>query len=393
MRKKTIAYILGSFPGGNPPFVINEINGLQKENVDIMVLPIHKRVLSGRDANTDGIKALYADPVFSPKIFAAHFYYFFRKPVTYLKLLLRNKVFGGKKIFWEGVYYARAIRKMGIRHIHAHFAWNAADCARIINKLTNIPFSLTAHQSDIHRYPERLNEKLKEAKFILTCTKGNKEFLASKYGDDIGSKVYAIYHGIDLSQFSPDIKKMVKDIDILSIGALIKCKGFEYLIKACAKIKNHNIFRKCVIVGNGEEKANLKTLIQQLGLSDKIEIKDPVSHSEVTMLYERSKSFILPATIIDCAPHGIPNVLAEAMVMGLPVIATNVPHIPELIENNKNGLLIADKDPLGLADAIREILSNEHLRFRLSEEARAKIIRDFDAKKHAQKIATLFLKD
>jgi glycosyltransferase involved in cell wall biosynthesis len=304
--------------------------------------------------------------------------------------LLRNKVFGGKKIFWEGVYYARAIKQMGIRHVHAHFAWNAADCARIINKLANIPFSLTAHQSDIHRYPQLLDEKLKEAKFILTCTKGNKEYLVSKYGEDIGSKVYAIHHGIDLSQFSPDIKKMVKDIDILSIGALIKCKGFEYLIKACAEIKNHNIFRKCVIVGNGEEKANLKTLIQQLGLSDKIEIKDPVSHSEVAVLYERARSFVLSATIIDGAPHGIPNVLAEAMAMGLPVIATDIPHISELIENKKNGLLVADKDPFALADAIEEILSNEDLRSRLGEEARTKIINDFDAKKHVQKIANLF---
>ena len=115
MEKKTIACILGSFPGGNPPFIINEIAGLQKEGIDIVVFPIHKRVLSGRDANTDGIKAIYADPIFSPKIIATHCYYFFRKPVIYCKLFLSNKGFGGKKIFWEGIYYARVIKKMGIR--------------------------------------------------------------------------------------------------------------------------------------------------------------------------------------------------------------------------------------------------------------------------------------
>lgn len=392
-RSKSIAYILGSFPGGVEPFIINEIKGLQKENVDIVVFPIRRQVVSGRDTNTDGIEAIYADPTFSPKIIAAHFYYFFRKPTVYFKVLLINKVYGNKKTFWVGVYYARVIKKMGIRHIHAHFAWNAADCARVINKLTAVHFSITAHQSDIHRCPQRLGEKLNESKFVLTCTKGNKEFLASKYGDRVGSKTYAIYHGIDLSQFSPGIKNMAKDIDILSIGNLIKCKGFEYLIKACAEINNHNMFRKCVIVGKGEEKANLEVLIQQLGLSDKIEIKGLVSHSELSVLYERARLFILPTTIIDGAPHGIPNVLAEAMAMGMPVIATNVPHIPELIENTKNGLLIADKDPRSIVGAIKELLSNDDLMSQLGNEARASIIRDFDAKKHVQKIATLFFNE
>ncbi|MFA5197615.1 MAG: glycosyltransferase family 4 protein [Patescibacteria group bacterium] len=391
MEHKKIAYILGSFPGGTPPFIINEIKGVQKEGIEIIVCPIHKRDISGRDANINGIKTLYADPIFSPKIMMAHFYYLFRKPIIYFKLLLRNKVFGGKKIFWEGVYYARAMEKMGMRHIHAHFAWSAADCARIINKLTDIPFSLTAHQSDIHRFPERLSEKLEDAKFILTCTRGNKEYLAKKYGEKIGGKISVIYHGIDLSQFSPDIRKKEKDIDILSIGSLIKCKGFEYLIEACAQIKDRGLFRKCIIVGEGEDKDSLEALIWRLGLSDKMEIKGPVSHSEVTALYERAKSFILPITIIDGAPHGVPNVLAEAMAMGLPVITTHVPHIPELIENNKNGLLVVDKNLRELADAIGEILSNENLRSRLGEEARTKIISDFDGKIFTRRIADLFL--
>jgi glycosyltransferase involved in cell wall biosynthesis len=389
-HSKGIAYILGSFPGGNPPFIINEIKGLQKEGLDIVVCPIHKRGLSGRDANIDGIKALYADPIFSPKIIRAHFYYFFRKPGVYFKILLKNKVFGGKKIFWEGVYYARVINKIGIRHVHAHFAWNAADCARIIKRLAGVSFSMTAHQSDIHRFPERLSEKLEDAKFILTCTRGNKDYLEKKYGEKIGSKISVVYHGIDVSQFSPDIRKKEKDIDILSIGSLIKYKGFEYLIKACAEVKDRRLFRKCVIVGDGEDKDSLEALIRRLGLSDKVEIKDPVSHSEIAVLYGRAKSFILPITIIDGAPHGIPNVLAEAMAMGLPVIATNVPHIPELIENNKNGLLVADKDPLELANAIGEILSNEDLRSRLGEEARTKIISDFDGKTLARRIADIF---
>ena len=391
MGKTTVAYILGSFPGGNPPFIINEIKSLQKEGVGIVVCPIHKQDLISRDETAEGIVALCTDAIFSPKIMAAHFYYLFRKPVLYFKLLLSNKVFGGRNVFWKGFYYARAIKKTDIRHIHAHFAWSSADCARLIHRLTDIPFSLTAHQSDIHRYPERLEGKLKEAKFILTCTKGNKHFLASKYSGDIGYKTYAIYHGVDPSKFLPE-ENSVKSIDILSIGDLIKCKGFEYLIKACGLLKNtdNHLCKRCVIVGKGEEKDNLTSLIHEMNLEDVIKISDPVSYEEVVDFYKKAKTFALPVTVINDAPHGIPNVLTEAMSMGLPTIATNVPDLSELIEDGKNGILVPDKNPEKMAEALRMVLSDHKLRQHFGKNARERIVRDFDLKKHAHEMSELF---
>jgi len=388
---RKIAYILGSFAGGNPPFIINEIKGLQKENVDIVVFPVHKRALSGRDANTDGIKAIYADPMFSPRVIAAHFYYFFRKPGTYLKLLLRNKVFGGKKIFWEGVYYARVIKQMGIRHIHAHFVWNAADCARLINRLTNIPFSVSVHANDIYCATERLEEKLTEAEFIITCVRNNKTYIGEKFGQLIEQKIHAIYHGVDMERFTPRVMAK-QDIDILSIANLVEKKGHRYLIEACGLLKNEGVRFKCSIIGEGPQKNELLSMIKERELVEYVQILNEYRHEELLPVYSKSKIFVLPSVITNNGDRdGIPNVLAEAMAMGLTVISTDLPNITELIENNKNGRLVADKNPRGLADAIEEILSNEDLRSRLGEEARIKIISDFDAKKHVQKIANLFV--
>ncbi len=385
-----IAYILGSFPGGEPPFIINEIKGLIKEGLDILVFPVHKVNVGDREVDCSGIKAIYADPMFSPKIIMAHLYFIFRRPLEYFKLLIKNKEFAGKKVFWEGVYYARVIKSLKIKHIHAHFAWAATDMARIISQLTAIPFSLTAHQSDIHRLPKELGVKLDEAKFILTCTQGNKEYLGNTYQKGIGLKTFNVYHGIDVRGFIPLAEKRCRDIDILSIGNLIEVKGFRYLIEACASLKGCKLFKKCVIVGNGEERRNLESLIDRLGLKDNIAIQDPVSYSKITDFYQRAKIFALPVTVVNGAPHGIPNVLAEAMAMELTVVTTDVPHIPELIENGKDGILIPDKSPEKLAESIERLLSNEELRFRLGVNAREKITKDFDAQKHIRKIADFF---
>ncbi len=389
-HKKKIAYILGSFPGGCPPFIINEIKGLTDEGIEIVVFPVHKKNITNIVNDNGGFCAIYADPIFSFRIIIAHLYFLFRRPIEYCRILIKNRSFGGKRVVWESTYYAKTIRELQINHVHAHFAWNAADCAMIIKRLTGISFSLTAHQSDIHRFPERLYEKLREAKFILTCTKGNMEYLSNKYGEVIGAKTFAVYHGVDVRKVFNDDRESEKEIDILSIGTLIKVKGFEYLIRACGVLRENNLFKKCVIVGMGEEKDNLESLIQQMGLKDKIEIRDPVSYEEVVNLYREAKIFVLTATVIDGAPHGIPNVIAEAMAMRLPVIAFNVPHIPELIENGKNGFLIPDKDPERLAEAIEKLLSDVELRYRVGKSAKEKILKDFDSKTHIQKIAELF---
>lgn len=363
-----------------------------KEGLDILVFPVHKVNGSDRKVDSKEIKVIYAYPIFSPKIIMAHLYFILHRPLEYFRLLIRNKIFGGKKTFWEGVYYAKVIKRLQVKHIHAHFAWAATDIARIISRLTGIPFSFTAHQSDIHWLPEKLNEKIDEAKFVLTCTKGNREYLVHKYGGEVDAKIFTVYHGADIEKFLPEVGEDEKEIDILSIGNLIKVKGFEYLVKACAFLKDNNSFRKCVIVGNGEEKCNLESSIDDLNLRGKIEIWNPVSHDEVINLYKKAKIFALPVTVIDGAPHGIPNVLAEAMAMELAVVTSNISHIYELVENGKDGILVEDKDPEALAGAIDKLLSNKELRFSLGVNARKKITENFDSRKHIWKIAQLLVR-
>lgn len=389
---KKIAYILGSFPGGEPPFIINEIKELIKEGLDILVFPVHKVNGGDRKVDSRGIKAIYADPIFSLKIIMAHLYFIFRSPFEYFSLLIKNKIFGGKKIFWEGVYYAKVIDGLQIKHIHAHFAWNSTDCARMVKRLTGIPFSFTAHARDIYVETDYFKEKLEDAKFVITCVQHNKDYMVRHYGDEFEDKINVVYHGVDIDKFNPQDRQEKSKIDILSITqALSEKKGLDYLIEAIFLLKNRGFSVNCQIIGKGKNSSRLDDLVNDLGVRDYIKLVKPLRQEKLVEFYQNSKIFVLPCIIArDGDRDGIPNVLAEAMAMEIPVISTKLPNIAELIEDGKDGILVPERNARVLADTIEKLLSDAGKRKKMEKNAREKVTKEFDAKEHIKKLAALF---
>ena len=105
----------------------------------------------------------------------------------------------------------------------------------------------------------------------------------------------------------------------------------------------------------------------------------PKSHTGVVERYANADAFVLPCQVLDNGDRdGIPNVIQEAMAMGLPVISTTVSGIPEVVENEVSGLLVQEKDPLALAEAIERLMDDPALADRLSDEARRKVAGHFD---------------
>ena len=390
-KDNKIAYILGNYPGKIETFVLNEMKELGRMGFNIYVCPIHHVPMNDKSKAEWGLNAIYAEPFNLPWIILAHLSFMLFKPMLYLKCLLKHRSYGGKRVFLKSVYFAWVIQKLGIKHIHAHFGWTATDSARVIKRLTPVPYSFTAHQSDIHRKVERLEEKLKEARFVITCTRGNKEFISNKYGKEIGEKTHAVYHGVDLDLFSPKIIDADKELDIISVGNLFRVKGFCYLIEACWILSKKGILNSCIVVGEGEERHNLQEMIDGYDLKGKVKILKKVPQYELAKLYAKARVFVLPITVINGAPHGIPNVIAEAMAMGLPVVSSNVPNISELIEHDKDGILVREKDPEAIAEAIEKLLLDKKVREDLGKNARTKIEDKFNTKEHIHKIATLFL--
>lgn len=147
---------------------------------------------------------------------------------------------------------------------------------------------------------------------------------------------------------------------IVSVSELVPIKGINYLLKALVYVKDGTL----LIIGDGPERKNLELLSKTLKLNERVSFTGWINNRYRISNYLRQGTvFVLPSL-----SEGRPRAIVEAMSCGLPIIATNVGGIPEMITNQINGILVHPKDEKALAKAINYILANKEFQTRVSEE-------------------------
>ena len=318
-----------------------------------------------------------------------------------LSVQCRNRFFAWpKKVFYKDFLRAGAIASAvlesgDIHHLHAHFCHGATTMAMFASQLTGCSFSFTAHAKDI--YLPKLNPgdllsiKLRRAKFVVTCTGANHKHLQAVSTQS--APIHTIYHGVDVARFTPSRVHEASSIPtILSVGRFVEKKGFPFLIEACRIIREHGIPFHCRIVGEPDEQSQLvQDLIRRYELDQQVSISPGVSQAALRAIYQEATVFVLPCHVVDNGDRdGIPNVLAEAMASGIPVISTSVSGIPEIIEDRRNGLLVAPRDPVALARAMEELLVDIGLRNNLGRAGRETMCHIFDSSQTTKQLFRLF---
>jgi glycosyltransferase involved in cell wall biosynthesis len=179
---------------------------------------------------------------------------------------------------------------------------------------------------------------------------------------------------------------------VLGVGRFVEKKGFRYLIDACAILKRRGLRFRCVLLGEkGDQLEAIRTQIASLGLNAQVELRGPVTHDQLRDTYAQASVFVLPCLVAaDGDRDGIPNVLAEAMAMGLPVVTTAISGIPELVDADKDGLVVPERNSQALAAALERILTDAVLRASLGAAARAKVCRMFDSRETTRELKALF---
>lgn len=286
-------------------------------------------------------------------------------------------------------------------HIHAHFCHDATTVAWMTSRLTGLPFSFTAHAKDI--YQRRLNpgdllpRKLAATSFAVTCTLANVSYLRGK--TSMPEKVHGIYHGLDTKRFLPRITKPATNSSatgacarLLSVGRMVEKKGFAYLVDACAEVRDRGYAFELEIVGEcGDQTDLIAAKIAALNLDDRISLLPPETQCALAKRYQTALAFVLPCVILaDGDRDGIPNVMAEAMACGLPVIVTNISGIPEIVEHEVNGLMVPPREVGLLADAIARLIDDPELGIRLGQSGRRRIEEVFDATATHKTLKVLF---
>lgn len=283
--------------------------------------------------------------------------------------------------FAGGTYLAWQLRHEGLSQVHAHFSTNAASLACFVAVLLNIDFSITIH-NEIFVERLLLPAKLHHAKFIVFISDYSRRSILQEF-PEIEGKSHIVHCGI-LPQSIHIERHSIPTI--LSAAQLVQRKGMDYLLKSCQILNQRGFHFHCIIAGDGEERPKLEAMA-----SENVVFLGRYQQKDLAEIFAKADIFVLACVTSENGDRdGIPVVLMEAMAAGLPVISSSVSGIPELISDDVDGLLLAEKDAEALADAIMRLFSDDVLYERLRAAAKAKIASEFSIETSSRELAVLF---
>lgn len=288
-----------------------------------------------------------------------------------------------------GLALARAARRLGVGHVHAHMAHVPTTIAMYAATQLGTPFSFTGHANDIFRERTLLREKLGRASFAACISEWHRDLYRALLGKDqaAAERLPVVRCAVDCGRFAPAAPDAREPGLIVSVGRLVPKKGFDVLIRALAKIA-HEPWR-CVIAGDGPERPRLESLRDELGLRDRVELLGAVSNDRVRSLLSRASLFALACRIDEEGDRdGIPVVLMEAMSFGLPVIAGDLPAIRELVDGAGTGLLATPGDAASVADAVARVLRDRAMAERLGAGGRRRVEEEFGERTNVLRLSS-----
>lgn len=291
----------------------------------------------------------------------------------------------------KALWTARVIRKWQADHIHTHWALTTSTMAMIASELSGIPWSLTAHRGDIV-LNNLLKEKVQHASFVRFISDSGRKLAHSMVKSGFMRKSHVIHMGVDFPEtcVNPNLATNVPHT-IFCPGNLIPVKGQVFLLKAIATLRSYQIPAELIFVGQGPLAKGLKRKAEDLGLSDSVTFLGQIQHEALLEYYRKriADLVVLPSIDLGNGLHeGIPISLMEAMSFGIPVISTTTGGIPELVTEG-SGILVPPQDPVALAEAIANVLSDATLYARLSLGARERIRTAFRIQDSVHEIVSL----
>jgi len=397
-----IAYVTQSFPSLTTTFIYREVSALRDIGLDISTLAIWKPDANKLSEEAKGLvdSTVYVFPISWLPFLATHIYFLFTRPLRYFSTLLFVLTRRGETRrnrlrtffhFCEAIFLAGEVERRGIRHIHAHFAINAATIALVLSRLLDISFSFTVHNIF---FTDRilLKDKVRKARFIVAISEFSKQFLANLVPEENPGKIHVVHCGLSPGDFAPSNSTPANDVPVLLfVAQLAERKGAPILVEACRILAERGVAFRCVIVGDGPQRVLVEQMVEQYGLRGVIELKGTVFQEHLKEYLNRANVFVLPCVTLDNGDmDGIPVALMEAMAMEIPTVSTYVSGIPELIEDGHSGLLVNEKDETALANALQQLLEDEELCTRLGKGGREKVIQEFNSHKNAVQLAILF---
>ena len=285
---------------------------------------------------------------------------------------------------------ARCFEREGVEHIHAPWASGPATAAWAASRLTGIPFSFTARAWDVHPPDGLLARKIQEASVVRSESGYNIPYLTS-ISPPNAHKIVLTYNSTPWPVDGEAPVRMTPPYRLLAAGRFVGKKGFEDLLEACGLLRDTGIDFRLTLAGDGPLRRKLVRLTRSLGLSRRVFFPGFVRHGELQGYFLSADIFLMPSVRHASGDRdGLPNVITEALLHRVPVIATDLAGIPEIIEDRTTGLLIGQRNPAAIAQAVQTLIADRALAVHMAEAGRSRALKLFDPVKNTRNILRLY---
>jgi colanic acid/amylovoran biosynthesis glycosyltransferase len=394
-----VLYLVSRFPAVTETFVVNEWLTLSgRFRMELAALRRGREAALHPESRRAMERVRFLDSP-HPRAVAAHVVWLARRPRAYLAALatvlrgmrgvpLRNAM-KELLVFAQAAALARTAQREGVAHVHAHFANHPATAAWIINRLTGIPFSFTAHANDLFVGPALLGPKTTDARFAVAISEYNRRILLDRCPSL--RRLEVIHCGVDTERYAwRGLDARDRNL-VVCVASLLPKKGHVHLVEAFGALADRHPSIELELIGNGPERERILAHARDNDVAERVHLRGARSWEDVRAALGGARVFALASVRLPSGRmEGIPVALMEAMASGVPVVATRLSGIPELVQDGVTGLLVEPGDPHGLAAAIARVLEDDALAARLAGNARRVVEQSFSLARESQRLGDLF---
>jgi glycosyltransferase involved in cell wall biosynthesis len=402
-----IAYYVRQFPTLSETFIQREIAALLDLGLPIEVIAEEAQtgVPFDEEAQRLAARTHYLGPRAERSLRPELRLFLRERPLTVVNLYLYSRLRAARPasrtdpwLWRRALRLAGVLRALGVTHVHSPWAFPSTRIVPLAARLADVRFTMQPRASDIHRRSRLgLGERLRHADLIITNAHYNVAPIRSHLAG-IDRDIHVIYEGVDPRRLQPPADRAPRGGEalLLTVSRLVEPKGLDVLLRACRILKDEGRAVRCAIVG-GRVAAEtnhyvaLKRLHRALDLGAVVDFLGSRSFADVMKAYAEADVYVLAAHEASDGRRDVtPNTLIEAMAMELPIVSTRSGAIPELIEDEVSGLLVAPRDERALASAIARLLDDPELRRSLGCAARRRVLERFDLTRNVRRYAELF---
>ena len=393
-----VAYFTTLYPRATDTFIQREVEYLRLHGLDVSTYSVRR---SGNEHDvSESIReekrtTRYLLPVTPFALMVENISAFLRSPLRYmatLRLALQTSRPGLRGLalqiayFQEAVLLASRLRKDGITHLHNHLGDSSGTVTLLAGVLAQVSYSITFHGPHIFFDPTHwaLREKVRHAYFIV-CISQYCRSQMMLFSDAVDwGKLKIVHCGVDTRRSFP-VAVRTRANKFLYTGRLSVEKGLSVLFESLKLLRDAGRDFELTLVGDGVDRNRLEALARELAIDRHLVFAGYRSQEEVVEYLRRSDIFILPSFA-----EGVPVSLMEAMVTGVPVVATTVGGVAELVESERTGLLVPPADSKALAQAIARYQDDHELRRRMAAHGRERVIAQFNIEIECQRLLDFF---